>query len=88
VALSLRPASAGRPDGAPYSARGFSAMWQRLMTKHVAKGGEHFTFHDLRAKAASDKGSAEDAAALLGHASTDTTRRVYRRTLTRATPVE
>ena len=74
--------------GRPYTARGFSAIWQRLMAKYVRQGGKRFTFHDLRAKAASDMQSVEGAAALLGHASTDTTRRVYRRTLTRATPVE
>lgn len=75
-------------DGAAYSARGFSAMWQRLMAKYVKQDGKHFTFHDLRAKAASDKDSLEGAADLLGHASSETTKRVYRRTLTRATPVE
>jgi hypothetical protein len=32
-------------------ARGFKAMWQRLMRKFVDQGGERFTFHDLRAKA-------------------------------------
>lgn len=74
--------------GGRYTARGFSAMWQRLMGRYVAQGGQRFTFHDLRAKAASDKASVEEAAALLGHASAETTKRVYKRTLTRARPVE
>src|SRR5688572_29035936 len=43
--------------GRPYAARGFSAIWQRLMAKYVKSGGERFTFHDLRVKAASDMAS-------------------------------
>jgi integrase len=74
-------------EGKPYTARGFSAMWQRLMGKYVATGGERYQFRDLRAKAASDKDTIEEASALLGHASTETTKRVYKRTLTRARPV-
>lgn len=70
--------------GAPYSARGFSAMWQRLMDRAVEQGVARFTFHDLRAKAASDKASIEEAQALLGHASSETTKRIYKRNLTRA----
>lgn len=74
--------------GRRYSARGFSAMWQRSMAKFVVAGGTRFTFHDLRRKAASDKATIEEAAALLGHASTDTTKRMYKKNLTRARPVE
>jgi integrase len=73
-------------NGRPYTAEGFSAMWQRAMTKYVKQGGTRFSFHDLRAKAASDKATIEEASALLGHASTETTKRVYKRTLTRAKP--
>ena len=65
--------------GQRYSESGFSALWQRLMAKWVAQGGERFTFHDIRAKCASDKATLGGAAALLGHASSDTTKRVYRR---------
>lgn len=75
-------------DGTRYSARGFSAIWQRLMKKFVDAGGERFTFHDLRAKAASDKETLAEAQALLGHQSPETTERVYRRGLSKATPVE
>jgi integrase len=74
-------------DGKRYTPEGFSAMWQRVMDKYVEQGGTRFTFHDLRAKAASEKATIEEAAALLGHASTETTKRVYKRTLTRAKPV-
>lgn len=73
--------------GVAYSARGFSAIWQRLMDKYVKSGGVRFTFHDLRAKAASDKDSVDEARDLLGHASSETTKRVYRRSLTKAKPV-
>lgn len=75
-------------DGGPYSAGGFSAIWQRLQKRFCAAGGVRFTFHDLRAKAASDKDSLEEARDLLGHASTETTARVYKRNLTRAKPVK
>jgi integrase len=74
--------------GTGYSAYGFSAIWQRLIRKYVASGGVRFTFHDLRAKAASDAESVEQAQALLGHASVETTKRVYKRNLTKARPVK
>lgn len=73
--------------GAQYSAGGFKANWQRLMNKAVDMGVKRFTFHDLRAKAASDKGTLGEAQALLGHASSDTTKRVYKRNMTKAEPV-
>lgn len=63
--------------GQGYSVEGFSAIWQRLMAKHVAAGGERFTFHDLRRKNASDSDSVRDAQERLGHADEATTRRFY-----------
>lgn len=75
-------------DGGPYSSGGFSAIWQRLMQRFVDAGGARFTFHDLRAKAGSDKGTVEEAQALLGHTSAETTKRVYKRNLTVARPVK
>lgn len=74
--------------GGPYTGTGFSAIWQRLMRKFVDAGGIRFTFHDLRAKAGSDKETLEGAQALLGHASAETTKRVYKRNLTKAEPVK
>lgn len=74
--------------GAPYTGDGFASIWQRLMTKYVEAGGARFTFHDLRAKAGSDKATIEEAQALLGHASSETTKRVYKRNLTKARPVK
>jgi integrase len=63
--------------GKPYSAAGFSAIWQRLMRKHVAAGGVAFTFHDLRRKNASDSENVKAAQERLGHADESTTRRFY-----------
>jgi integrase len=82
-------------NGGPYSARGFSAIWQRLMRKAVGPRrigaapalAERFTFHDLRAKCASDNASLEGAAALLGHANAQTTKDAYRCAIPRATPL-
>ena len=63
--------------GRGYTVEGFSAIWQRLMTKHVAAGGDRFTFHDLRRKSASDSESVKAAQERLGHADEATTRRFY-----------
>lgn len=35
--------------GQPYTEQGFKAMWAKIMTAWAEKGGERFTFHDLRA---------------------------------------
>lgn len=75
-------------NGQPYTRAGFSSVWQRLMRKYVDAGGVRFTFHDLRAKAASDMQTIEGAQALLGHSSPETTKRVYKRNLTKARPVK
>ncbi len=56
--------------GQPYTESGFKALWQRLQRKAVADGviTERFTFHDLRAKAATDADSQGlDPQRLLGH---------------------
>jgi len=77
-AKAIRPKVRGmtvlsRRDGKPYSADGFSAMWQRLMTKVVIAGVERFTFHDLRAKCATDARAAGlDSQALLGRSTRPT----------------
>jgi integrase len=87
---ALKPQMPGRTllrtrEGTPYTAAGFSANWQRLISKHVAKGGQHFTFHDLRSVAA-DEGTLEEARDRLGHASSETTRRFYRRGVQKGKP--
>ncbi len=73
-------------NGKPYSGVGFSAIWQRLMRKHVAAGGERFSFHDLRSVSADGAATLEEARDRLGHASSETTQRHYRRGVTKAKP--
>jgi integrase len=62
-------------------APGWKSMWQRFIDRVIAetKVTEHFTEHDLRAKVASDAASLEHARALLAHADSRTTDRIYRR---------
>lgn len=72
--------------GRPYTKSGFTAIWQRLMRKHVDAGGMHFTFHDIRSVSATDAATLEEARDRLGHASSETTKRHYVRGLTRAKP--
>jgi len=56
-------------------------MWQRFMERVLkeTKVKERFTEHDLRAKCASDAETLEHARALLAHADSQVTQRVYRR---------
>lgn len=70
-------------------AAGWKSMWQRFMARVLkeTKVTEHFTEHDLRAKCASDAQSLEHARALLAHADSRTTDRVYRRKPERVKPL-
>lgn len=63
------------------TASGFNSMWQNFMGRVLkeTKVTQRFTEHDLRGKAGSDAESLEKARALLAHATTATTLRVYRR---------
>lgn len=63
------------------SANGWDSLWQRFMKKLLTetKVTERFTEHDLRAKCASDADTLEHAQALLAHADSATTKRIYRR---------
>lgn len=70
--------------GKPYTSAGFSAIWQRLITKHVKAGGERFSFHDLRSVSADGAATAEEARDRLGHASVETTKRHYLRGVRKA----
>ena len=75
-------------DGKPYSATSFSSTWQRVMRAAVEAGVlKRFTEHDIRAHVASESATVEEAGARLGHASTATTTRVYRRRAERVTPL-
>lgn len=75
-----------RANGRGYTKSGFSSNWQRLMRKHVKAGGEKFTFHDLRSVSADGADTDEEAQARLGHTSVETTKRFYRRGVTKAKP--
>ena len=77
--VPMRHALICRRDGRRYTPDGFSALWQRAMAAYVEGGGTRFTFHDIRAKSASDAGSDQEAADRLNHSDPSITRRVYRR---------
>jgi integrase len=68
---------------------GWNSMWQRFMKRVMAetKVTERFTEHDLRAKCASDAKTLEHARALLAHADSRITERVYRRKPERVQPL-
>ena len=76
--------------GEPFSHEGFSSAWQRLMNDALRTGAirKRFTFHDLRAKCASDKKNLQSASALLGHSDQGLTRRIYVRNLQMVDPGE
>ena len=72
--------------GQPYikedgTTSGFDSIWQRAMKKALkeTKLEVSFTEHDLRAKAASDEETDEEAQRLLDHSNPQMTRRTYRR---------
>ncbi len=71
-------------------ANGWDTMWQHFMERVLAetKVTEKFTEHDLRAKCASDADTLEHAQALLSHADSATTKRIYRRKPERVTPLK
>lgn len=68
-----------RKQGGRYTSAGFRALWQRTSQKWKRLGREALTFHDLRAKSASDSGTLELAMQRLGHTSMALTRRIYDR---------
>lgn len=81
-------------EGKPYldenlKADGFDSIWQRFMDKIIAKTKvqERFQQSDLRSKVADDSDTAEEARERLGHATIDTTNRVYRRKPVRVLPL-
>ncbi len=81
-------------QGEPYTESGFRSNWHRLMTtatKPRRRGepallSEPFTFHDLRAKSASDADDLQEANDRLAHDDLRTTQVVYRRKPRRARP--
>jgi integrase len=77
-----------RSCGGRYTSEGFRALWQRTQGAWVKLGNKRFTFHDLRAKSASDSASVDDAYQRLGHTSIAMTKRVYDRGIRVVTPLK
>lgn len=77
-----------RRIGGRYTGEGFRAAWQRTMRKWVRAGNTRFTYHDLRAKAATMCPTIEHAMHLLGHSNLSLTKKVYRRGIERVRPVQ
>lgn len=71
-------------------ASGWKSMWQRFMERVLeeTKVTTPFTEHDLRAKVGSDADTLEKARALLSHADSRTTERIYRRKAERVSPLK
>lgn len=68
-----------RKMGGRYTSEGFRALWQRTINAYCKRGGQRFTFHDIRALCATRCSSPEEAMKLLGHTNISMTLRVYRR---------
>ena len=76
-----------RSIGGRYTSEGFRATWQRTINRYVHRGGKRFTFHDLRAKSASDSETIDAAYQRLGHTSMSMTRRAYDRGVRKVKPL-
>ena len=67
-------------SGKKYSSSGIKSIWQGLMKNMITMTGiEHFTFHDIRVKSASDTPDIYEASAGLRHSDIGLTSRVYSR---------
>jgi len=73
-------------QGNPYGKEAFKTLWRAVRTKLGLKPRE-ITFHDMRAKAASDSDSDVSAQELLHHEDVKVTKRVYRRKVPTGTPL-
>lgn len=76
-----------RRDGERYTSDGFRAIWQRYQRRWAKLGNERFSYHDIRAKSASECKTVEEAMLLLGHANISITRRIYDRGVRRVQPL-
>ena len=76
-------------DGKPYAKHSFDSLWQRFMDKVMEQTDvtDRFQERDLRAMVASESASLLEASERLGHASTETTKRIYRRKPVRVSPL-
>lgn len=84
----IRQHIVARRDGRPYTADGFSSLWQRVMTVAIDKGLEsRFHFHDIRAMSATETDDLIEASERLGHSSPAVTQRIYRRKPLRVKPL-
>jgi len=72
--------------GKPYTKESFKTLWRTVRTKLGLEARE-ITFHDMRAKAASDSDSDNAAQELLHHKDAKITKRVYRRKIPTSTPL-
>lgn len=77
-----------RRCGGRYTSEGFRALWQRTINAFVKTGQLRFSFHDLRAKSASDSTTIDAAYQRLGHTSMTMTRRVYDRGIRVVSPLK
>lgn len=73
-------------QGKPYGKESFKSLW-RVVREKVGLKPREITFHDMRAKAASDEVSDVAAHELLHHADMKVTKRVYRRKVPTSTPL-
>lgn len=73
-------------QGKPYTKESFKSLWRAVRKKLGLKPRE-ITFHDMRAKAASDEVSDASAQELLHHEDVKVTRAVYRRKVPVSTPL-
>ena len=73
-------------QGKPFTKESFKTLWKAV---RVALGlaPREITFHDMRAKAASDSDSDQAAQELLHHEDAKLTKRVYRRKIPTSTPL-
>jgi integrase len=72
--------------GKPYAKEAFKTLW-RAVRKKLGLEPREITFHDMRAKAASDSDSDVAAQELLHHEDIKTTKRVYRRKVPTSIPL-
>lgn len=73
-------------QGKAYSKESFKTLWRAVRVKLKLEPRE-ITFHDMRAKAASDSSSDVAAQELLHHEDVKVTKRVYRRKVPRSRPL-
>ncbi|WP_185993541.1 tyrosine recombinase XerC [Variovorax sp. KBS0712] len=73
-------------QGNPYGKEAFKTLWGAVRKK-LGLAPREITFHDMRAKAASDSDSDASAQELLHHEDVKVTKRVYRRKVPTGTPL-